>query len=359
MSLSLKSLRVGVVGCGENSDNHLRVYSALKGVRLAAVYDTTIARARAKAIKYAAEEVPRDYDSMLGLKLDLIDIVTPTQTHVELSKLALESGSNVLVEKPMAVTSEECQLMIEAARKNGRTLCVTHNKIFYESLRSMKATLERKGLAPVRADLISFYANARAREGSSWILTEAHGGILWEIAVHDIYLSEYILGPTKRVYAVGNRVNQPQPDSITMLLQSDDAVAVCQTEWNVVQPAEKLQVVTREGDRFITDFYHDAVIRRSRVPRAGETCVMSRFYEDFHDPLANWSKHLRDLIKWRSYQMARPSQRTFFVLIQELVSYLNGENDLLPTRPEDGLKAVRVLEAAKRSIETGTTQSTQ
>jgi predicted dehydrogenase len=223
----------------------------------------------------------------------------------------------------------------------------------------MKAMLERKGLALARADLISFYANARARAGSSWILTEAYGGILWEIAVHDIYLGEYMLGPIKRVHAVGNRINQPQPDSITILLQSCDAVAVCQTEWNVAQPAEKLQLVTRQGDRFITDFYHDGVIRRCRVRPAGETSVMSRFCEDFHEPLANWSNHLRDLIKLRSYQMARPSQRTFFVLIQELVSYLNGENDVLPTRPEDGLRAVRVLEAAKRSIETGTTQSTQ
>ncbi len=59
---------------------------------------------------------------MLDLDLDLVDIVTPTSTHAKLAELALESGRNVLVEQPMVLNSEECQLMMDAAKKSGRTL---------------------------------------------------------------------------------------------------------------------------------------------------------------------------------------------------------------------------------------------
>jgi len=75
-----------------------------------------------KARRYRAKHVFTDYESMLDLDLDLVDIVTPNPSHAKLAELALEFGRNVLVEKPMVLTSEECHLMIDAAKKSGRTL---------------------------------------------------------------------------------------------------------------------------------------------------------------------------------------------------------------------------------------------
>jgi UDP-N-acetylglucosamine 3-dehydrogenase len=130
----MKSLTVGLVGCGVNSDNHLRVYSKTRGMRLVAVCDRELSKARAKARDYGADFAFSDYDSLLGLDLDLVDIVTSTPTHAELSCMALETGHNVLVEKPMALTSRECEVMIGAARRSGRTLCVGHNKLFFNAV---------------------------------------------------------------------------------------------------------------------------------------------------------------------------------------------------------------------------------
>jgi predicted dehydrogenase len=137
----MKSLRVGLVGCGLNSENHLRVYSKTHGMRLVAVCDETLSKARAKAQNYGADHALSDYGSLLRLDLDLVDIVTPTPSHAELSCMALETGHNVLVEKPMALTSHECQAMIDAAR-SGRTLCVGHNKLFFNAVIQARSAVD-------------------------------------------------------------------------------------------------------------------------------------------------------------------------------------------------------------------------
>ena len=133
----MKTISVGVVGCGGNSDFHFMVYRSLKDMRVAAVCDINHDLAREKAAKWSAGRVFEDYRSMLDLDLDLVDIITPTTSHAEIAKAALESGKNVLVEKPMALTSKECREMIDSAKKSGRTLSVFHGLRFLDSVRNL------------------------------------------------------------------------------------------------------------------------------------------------------------------------------------------------------------------------------
>ena len=114
--------------------------------------------AKQKARKWGADRVLTDYRSLVGMDLDLVDIVTPTTTHAEIAKLALESGKDVLVEKPMALTSVECQDMIDAARKSGRTLCVAHCLKFLNSIKRTKDALDAEGLTPSRVRFSYFFA---------------------------------------------------------------------------------------------------------------------------------------------------------------------------------------------------------
>ena len=353
----LKELKVGLVGCGLSSDEHLRVYSRLPNVQLVAAYDTDSKRAGEKARKYLIKHIPNDYESMLRLELDLIDIVTPTQTHSQLAILALESGHNVLVEKPMAVSSKECQMMIDAARKSGRTLCVTHNKRFYAAIRAARSTVEKDGLTASRMSMTHFYPTLYPELRPSWILTEQSGGILWESMVHDTYLAEYCLGETESVHALANKLKQAVFDSITLILRNKDSIAVCQTEWNAKEPVEILELLTTEGDHFIVDLPHDLLLRRSRKYKDRGTTILRTIYDDFHDPYLKWSGHLRRMILGRSYEMAFPFERTFLVLIEQYLSYLNGTTAAPPVAAEEGLRSLRVLEAAKKSIMSGRSEA--
>ncbi|MFQ5907012.1 MAG: Gfo/Idh/MocA family protein, partial [bacterium] len=132
------TLRVGLVGCGYNSDNHLRVYSRTPGVEAVALCDINPLKVEEQARKYGVEKTFTDFESMLSVDLDVIDIVTPVHTHSQLSVTALESGFNVLVEKPMAASAEGCMEMIEAAEESDYTLGVVHNKRYFRTVQRVR-----------------------------------------------------------------------------------------------------------------------------------------------------------------------------------------------------------------------------
>lgn len=348
---------MGVVGCGASSDSHLNVYSRLPNITLAAVHDTDHKRALEKASRYRIKQVPDDYESMLNMDLDIVDIVTPTHTHARLAILALELGHDVLVEKPMAVSSKECEMMIDAARKMGRGLCVTHNKRFYDSIVRAKRVVENEGLIASRIGIMHLYPTLQPELRPPWILTEQSGGILWESMVHDAYLAEYFLGETRSAQAFVNRLNQPVFDSITLILRNDEKIAVCQTEWNVAEGLEVLELLTREGDRFTVNLPHDLLLRKSRKYKDRRTTILRTLYDDFHDPCIKWYGHAKRLVTGVSYDMAFPFERTFLALIEEFISYLNGAATVPPVTGDEGLRSIRVLEAAQRSIASGRTEA--
>jgi len=355
----MRTVRVGIVGCGRNSDNHLRVYSNTHGVRLVAVCDRNSSKAREKASKYGAEQALTDYDSMLDLDLDLVDIVTPTPTHAKLTQLALEAGHNVLVEKPMAVSSKECLAMIDAARKNGRVLCVVHNKLFFNSIIETKRAIEHEGLTVSRMRVSHYFTHAYPGWLERWRLTEDSGGILWDALVHHIYLTEHFLGQTQSVHAVAKKVKEQVFDSFTVVLENERRVGVCEFVWDTKESLFEFQLVGEEGDRFHADLIHDFVLRRSRSYRNRGVSALRSFSDDLHIPFMKWTGHLQNFLKIRSYPGALPFEKTFFTLIRQLLSFLAGASPSPPITAEEGLRAVKVLEAAKKSIETGKTQSTQ
>jgi predicted dehydrogenase len=79
--------------------------------------------------------------------------------------------------------------------------------------------------------------------------------------------------------------------------------------------------------------------------------------EDFQVPLARWSRYLQNVCEIRSYPGALPFQRTFFILIRRLLAFLNEKSEKPPVSPEEGLRAVRILEATRESLASGQPQS--
>ena len=347
----MQTIRVGLVGCGRNSENHLRVYARTPGVRLVAVYDLETARAEERRRRFGVERVSETYDALLGLDLDLIDIVTPTPTHADLAVRALESGHNVLVEKPMALTSLECLDMMGASRRSGRTLCVAHNKKFYDAILRTKTVVEREALRVSRMRVTHFFIFGDTRP--EWILTEESGGVLWEALVHHAYLLQYFLGPTERVHAIAKRIRHPVLDSITLLLESRDGPGIGEYERFAKAPLLTFQLFTEDGDRFDGDLFDDFVARWSgRVPM-GTPRYVRRFTRDLAVPFLKWQGRIQQQQVLPSYGPVTPYKRTFVLLIWNLLSFLRGERPTPPVSAEEGLESIRVLEAARESIQMG------
>ena len=66
-------------------------------------------------------------------RLDVVDICSPPRTHAEIAIRSLKAGAHALIEKPMAISTEECDQILSVAKENGRKICVAHSDLFYPS----------------------------------------------------------------------------------------------------------------------------------------------------------------------------------------------------------------------------------
>lgn len=118
------SLKVGVIGVGYLGRHHARIYSELPGVELAALVDTDGSCAKEISDKYCTA-AHKDYKGVIG-GLQAVSIVTPTPSHFAIAMDCLGAGCDVLVEKPMTMTLDEANMLIEEAEKKDRILQVGH-----------------------------------------------------------------------------------------------------------------------------------------------------------------------------------------------------------------------------------------
>jgi predicted dehydrogenase len=121
-----QQLKAGVAGGGVFGGFHARKYASLEGVTLRGVFDPDGARAHAVADPLSAETF-LDFEPFLE-GLDILTIASPATTHAGLAKAALEAGVHVYVEKPLAVTRADAQLLIAAAADHRRVLSCGHQE---------------------------------------------------------------------------------------------------------------------------------------------------------------------------------------------------------------------------------------
>ena len=137
----MNALTCAVVGTGYLGKFHAEKYAALEGCDLVAVVDSNLEAAQGVAEKNRTQAVT-DYRELLG-KVDAVSIVVPTSLHFQVARDFLDAGSHVLVEKPITVTVEEADELIDLARKRDRRLMVGHLERFNAALLGLDLVREK------------------------------------------------------------------------------------------------------------------------------------------------------------------------------------------------------------------------
>ena len=122
-----REVRVALVGAGYVSPHHISALQTLPHVRVVGIADTSLDRALAVAQRF---KVPGAFASLAEMSIvrpDVVHVLTPPSSHARVAIEALDMGCDVFVEKPMAPTVAECEAMIAAAIRAGRTLSVNHS----------------------------------------------------------------------------------------------------------------------------------------------------------------------------------------------------------------------------------------
>ncbi len=142
--------RFAIIGCGRISENHLDAIAHAPHAELAAVCDIIEERARAAALSNGLDRWYTDIEDMLqNEKIDVCCILTPSGMHCEHTCLVAKHKINVLCEKPLDVTKEKMQKMIDCCRENGVKLGAIFQRRTYDGAICTKEVLENGGIGRV------------------------------------------------------------------------------------------------------------------------------------------------------------------------------------------------------------------
>ena len=120
---------IGIIGCGKIAQvRHIPEYAENPDAKLLGFYDINLERARELAEKHGATAYETVEELLANPQIQAVSICAANFAHAELTIAALRAGKHVLCEKPMAITLQECEAMVEEARKAGKYLMIGHNQ---------------------------------------------------------------------------------------------------------------------------------------------------------------------------------------------------------------------------------------
>ncbi len=327
-------VNLGLIGAGNWGKNLLRSFASAKRGTLRSCCDTNSGHLKEQLRGYAnvglldnPEDVFADPD------IDAVAIATPAVTHYELAKRALLAGKDVFVEKPMTLTLEDATDLVEVAESNNRILMVGHLLEYHPGVEMMKDLLDS-------GELGSPYYLYSERVNLGRIRSDENA--LWSFAPHDISIILYLLDEEPiEVAAYGAAYIRPGIEDVSFLWLrfADNKMAQIHVSWldphkirrttlvgskkmvvfDDMQPSEKIRIY----DKGVEPNGKTVGYAESFTLRFGEVTIPAL---KMREPLRVECDHFLDCVLTR--QTPRSDGR-------------------------DGLRVVKVLDAAQRSLKAG------
>ena len=178
-------MRMGVIGYGYWGPNVVRNFADLPGAEVTVVSDRRPDRLAQAQRRYPGIRVTTDaLDLIADPAVDGVAIVTPVAFHFELASAALRAGKHVLVEKPIASTSDEASRLIDEAARRRLVLMVDHTFVYTGAVQKMRELVAGGELGDIH-----YYDSVRINLG----LFQHDVDVLWDLAVHDLSIMDFVL----------------------------------------------------------------------------------------------------------------------------------------------------------------------
>jgi predicted dehydrogenase len=174
-----------VIGYGYWGPNLARCVAEAEGCSLIAIADAASAARKRAASRHPYARIEEDWHPIIAdPRVDAVIIATPTRFHFEIALAALQAGKHVLVEKPMASTSDEAVTLIEEAQKRNLVLMVDHTFVYTGAVQKIRDLVTSGAIGD-----IYYYDSTRINLG----LFQSDVNVLWDLAVHDLAILDYVL----------------------------------------------------------------------------------------------------------------------------------------------------------------------
>jgi predicted dehydrogenase len=325
-------IRVGVCGFGYWGPNLYRVFAANPAFEVVAVADARADRqAKIRAMAPRIRVYGDANELIADPELDAVAIATPVSTHYELAAFALDHGKHVLVEKPLCTSTCQAQELIAIAEQRRLTLLVDHIYIFHDAVQRLRELKDTGAIGK-----ISYYDSQRINLG----LFQPDMNVLWDLAPHDLSIMDYLLQEEPvHVEATGFcHVNSQLPDIVYLTAHyRSKMIAHLNLSW--MSPVKVRRVAVGGSNQMVVwddlNLEERIKIYNSGIevqPEAERTVIVPSYrIGDIYsprlpgrEPLARVIDHFRQVIQ---------------------------SGELSPIDGRSGLRVVRLLEAAQKSLE--------
>ena len=329
-----------MIGCGYWGPNLLRNFAENETAELRWMCDLDAKRLTAMGRRYPGTQTTTDYKSLMAdPELDAVAIATPVWTHFDFAKDALEAGKHVLVEKPLTASVAEAEQLIELAERSGLTLMVDHTFVYNGAVRKIKEIVQGGELG----DLLYFDAT-RINLG----LFQDDINVVWDLAPHDFSIMDFVVdGQPELLSAVGSCHIKQGIENIAYVLLKFPNELIAHFHFNWLSPV-KIRHTLIAGSRKMV-VYDD--IEPTEKVRVYDRGVTTRSESDVVDKEAAY----QTLVSYRTGDVWVPkldSTEALHYVCQEFLSAIAQSRRPL-TDGQAGLRVVRLLEAAQRSIGAG------
>lgn len=331
----MTTIRLAVVGAGEWGPNLIRNFDSPPRSTVAAVVDSDSERLELVGERFPHAQLLNEASAAFADDdIEAVVIATPTSTHFDLARRALESNKHVLVEKPLASTSEQAEALSRQADDVRRVLMVGHLFRFNHGVQRVKEQIGSGNLGRI------FYASM-VRTNLGPIRKDVNAA--WDLAAHDISIANYWFDhQPATVSAVGGCwINAGLDDAVFATLRyPEDILVNLHVSWLNPRKARDITVV---GDRAMLTLDDMNLLEPLRLYDKG--VVEERDISDYIDTFASFRSNVREGdIRIPRLEVGEP-------LRDECDHFLDCiEQDRKPVSGgAEGTQVVKVLEALQRS----------
>lgn len=333
---NVRIVSVGVVGVGGWGKNLVRNYYYMRGAWLKYVCDLAPDKLEANQLQFPADTVTQDIDVLLGDRdLDAIVIATPGNTHFGLCKQALLAGKDVFVEKPFTLCTAEAEELVDLAKSRNRVLMVGHLLKFHPVVERLKTLVQSGELGRVL-----YIYSQRLNLGT----VRSDENALWNFAPHDISVILYLLDlvPTD-VSARGQSYLRRGIEDVVFLSIDFGGKAMGHVHVSWLDP-HKTRRITIVGSKRMAVF--DDLESNEKLKIYDKGAEMNTDYDTF-----------AEYIGLRFGDITIPYVRAGEPLRAECDHFLDcvRERKTPLSDGQDGMRVVRVLEAASESLKSNGT----
>ncbi len=329
-----------VVGCGKIGERHCEVLKNHPEVELVAVCDSTKERADSFATKFSAKAY-YDYVELLeDNNIDIISICTPSGLHAKQAIAAAKAKKHIICEKPMALTIEDCDNMIQAAAENNVRLFVVKQNRYNEPILKLKEAIDKNKLGKLyllSAHILWNRTNQYYKEAAWRGTSTLDGGSLMNQSSHFVDLLHWLGGNVKSIYA--------KMDTFMHDIETEDTgVVLIKFENGALGSIEYTTCV------YDKNFEGSLTILGTK----GTVKIGGQYMNE----IEHWNvegmptPRLREKTNPNLYGYYQGSAANHHKFYQNVLDVLKGRTNTMIAGSE-GRKAVEIILAAKESAETG------